>query len=258
MEFRIETRTLALLTIALTASSLFGEEFQYEVRHRVSRPPHFTKTAEHGWLAITESEVGFQELSKAGTKPKHAREWHWNYRDIEQLKISRTSITVLTYQDNKWKMGADRQYQFDIVSDKTFEDAYEFLKLRLDQRLVGAIAGQAPTAALWQIPVKHLGAFGGDEGTLQVGEGQIVYKSDKQNASRTWRFQDIENVASSGPFQMTITTFERSKTQYGSLKAFNFQLKQRLDENQYDDLWLRLNQSKGLRILTQYREDAGR
>jgi hypothetical protein len=43
---------------------------------------------------------------------------------------------------------------------------------------------------------------------------------------------------------------------YGSRKGFEFELKQRLEEARYNDLWLRLNQSKGLKILSSYR-DAG-
>jgi len=91
---------------------------------------------------------------------------------------------------------------------------------------------------------------------LQVGSEAIVYKSEKEGESRTWRYEDIENVSSSGPFQLTVTTFERAKSHYGDRKGFNFQLKQRLDEDRYNDLWLRLNQSKGLKILTSYRDGA--
>ena len=71
---------------------------------------------------------------------------------------------------------------------------------------------------------------------------------------------DIENISSAGPFELTITTFERAKTHYGDLKGFNFELKQRLEEARYNELWLRLNQSKGLKILDSYREgaDSGR
>jgi hypothetical protein len=110
---------------------------------------------------------------------------------------------------------------------------------------------------LWEIPVKHLLRFGGDEGVLRVGVDEIVYQSAKASESRTWRYQDIENVSTTGPFQLTITTFERAKTHYGNLKGFNFEMKQQLDEAHYSDLWLRLNQSKGLKILTSYREGAG-
>jgi hypothetical protein len=122
--------------------------------------------------------------------------------------------------------------------------------------LVAAIPDRISNA-LWEIPVKHLLRFGGDEGVLQAGPGEIVYKSANQAESRTWRYQDIENISSAGPFQLTITTFERAKTHYGDRKGFNFELKQRLEEGRYNDLWLRLNQSKGLQILNSYREAGG-
>ena len=209
-----------------------------------------------GTLTITESGVAFEETYKNGKKPKHPHAWNWEYQDIQELKIAPKSLTVLTYKDNKWKLGMDRAYQFDLRSDKTFEDAYRVLRGRLDQRFVAAIPDQISNA-LWEIPVKHLLRFGGDEGVLKVGLDEIVYQSAIKAESRTWRYQDIENVSSAGPFQLTITTFERAKTQYGNLKGFNFELKQRLEEGRYNDLWLRLNQSKGLRILNSYREQGG-
>ncbi len=140
------------------------------------------------------------------------------------------------------------------MSDRTLEDAYGLLKTRLDQRLVAAIPS-IPAKLLWEIPAKHLTRFGGDEGVLQVGEAEIVYGSADKNESRTWRYEDLENVSSAGPFQLSITTFERARSQYGSVKGFNFQLKQKLSEARYNDLWLRLNQRRGLKILSSYREE---
>lgn len=209
-----------------------------------------------GALAITASGISFEETYKEGRKPKHPHAWRWAYQDIQQLKMAPKSLTILTYKDNKWKLGADREYKFDLVSDKTFEAAYSFLKGRLDQRFVAEIPDRLSNV-LWEIPVKHLLRFGGDEGVLQVGAAEIVYQSAKPGESRTWRYQDIENVSTSGPFQLTITTFERAKTHYGSRKGFNFELKQQLEEAHYNDLWLRLNQAKGLKVLDSYRESAG-
>ena len=209
-----------------------------------------------GALAIAETGISFEETYKDGKKPKHPHRWRWAYQDIQQLKMSPKSVTVLTYKDNKWRLGADREYEFHLVSDKTFEDVYSFLKGRMDQRFVAEIADSV-SAVLWEIPVKHLLRFGGAEGVLQLGADKIVYQSMKKSESRTWRYQDIENVSSSGPFQLTITTFERAKTHYGNLKGFNFELKQPLEEAHYNDLWLRLNQSKGLKVLNSYGEGAG-
>jgi hypothetical protein len=258
MEFRIEKRTGALLIgLALLAQAMFAQqEFRYEAWHGHSGPPLIKKAGNMGTLTITDTGVSFEETYKDGKKPKHPHAWRWAYQDIQQLKMAPKSLTVLTYKDNKWKLGADREYALDLVSDKTFEDAYRFLKGRLDQRFVSEIPDRL-SVVLWEIPVKHLLRFGGDEGVLRVGPAEIVYQSPKAGESRTWRYQDIENVSTSGPFQLTITTFERAKTHYGNLKGFNFELKQRLEETRYNELWLRLNQAKGLNILSSYRESAG-
>ena len=81
-----------------------------------------------GTLTITDAGVSFEETYKNGKKPKHPHAWRWDYQDIQQLKIAPKSLTVLTYKDNKWKLGADREYEFDLVGDKTFEDAYQLLR----------------------------------------------------------------------------------------------------------------------------------
>ena len=256
MAFRAEKRTIAWIGALLFSPALFAQQsFQYEAWWGHSRlhsmPPHVKKAGALGTLTINEAGVSFEQKSKKGKK--HPRAWHWDYPNIEQLKISPKSLSVVTYKDNKWKLGADRQYDFDLVSDNSFEDAYRFLKTRLDQRFVAVIA-DGPAHTLWEMPAKHLSAFGGDEGVLQVGTREIVYKSANKGETRTWRYQDIDNISSSGPFLLTLTTFERAKLDYGSQRQFNFQLKQRLEEARYNDLWLRLNQSKGLQILSLYRE----
>jgi hypothetical protein len=257
MEFRIEKGTLAVLTGLLfgAPACIAQQEFQYAAWHGHSRPPHIRKAGNLGTLTINDAGVSFQETYKGGKTPKHPHVWNWNYQDIQQLEVAPKSLTVLTYKDNKWKLGADRQYEFDLISGKTFDDAYQVLKTRLDQRFVAVIA-DSPVTVLWEIPAKHLAAFGGDEGVLQVGQNEIVYKSAKSDESRTWRYEDIENISSSGPFQLTITSFERARMHYGSRKSFEFELKHQLEETRYNDLWLRLNQSKGLKILNSYR-DAG-
>ncbi len=257
MALRIEKRAGALVIgIALFAGASSAEQLQYQVWRGKSRvvnlPPHIKRVGNMGTLTVSDSGIAFEETGKDGKKPKHPQVWRWAYQDVEQLKISPKSVTVLTYKDNAWKLGADRQYDFDLVSGGTFTDAYELLRNRLDQRLVVEIPDKV-SQPLWEVPVKHLLRFGGDEGVLQVGADGIVYKSQKEGESRTWRFEDVDNISSSGPFQLTVTTFERAKTHYGDRKDFNFQLKQRLDDTRYNDLWLRLNQSKGLNILSSYR-----
>jgi len=214
------------------------QEFRYEAWHGHSRPPHIKKAGEMGVLTISESGISFQAK---------AHGWSWAYQDIRQLKIAPGWISVVTYEGEKWKLGADREYRFELPFTKMYTDAYPFLKSHLDQRFVAAIAERIADP-LWEIPAKHLLRLGGDEGVLQIGPKGMAYLSSKIGESRAWRYLDIENVSSSGPFQLTITTYERATTHYGDLKGFNFELKQALGEDRYNDLWLRLNRSKGLKI----------
>ena len=257
MELRIEKRIGPfLIGLAMLAPASFAQDFRYDVWHEHSRPPYLHKAGSMGALTITDAGVSFEEVYKDGKKTKYPHAWRWDYQDIQQLKIAPKSLTVLTYKDNKWKLGADREYEFDLVSDKTFEAAYDVLKNRLDQRFVAVIPDHISNI-LWELPVKHLLRFGGDEGVILVGPEEIVYKSAKASESRTWRYKDIDSISSSGPFQLTVTTFERAKTHYGDLKGFNFELKQQLEDGRFNDLWLRLNRSKGLKVLDSYREGAG-
>lgn len=255
MAFRIEKTGRAVLAVfaVMVVPTAFGQDFRYEAFHWHSRPPYIKKAGDKGVLTITASGVSFEE-TYAKKKPKHPHIWKWEYQDIQQLRMAPTSLSVLTYKSNKWKLGADREYYFTLVSaDQTFQKAFAVLKNRLDQRFVAAIP-EKPADALWTISARRLTPFGGDEGLLRVGPNEIVYESEKKGESRSWRYEDIENVTSSGPFSLIVTTFERAGMHYGNLKAFNFELKQPLDEGRYNDLWLRLNQSKGLSILNSYRE----
>ena len=247
MEFRSQKAIGALLAVVLAAASAaFGEQqFRFEARHE-----HLRKNG-HGKLLIDEKGVSFEEAGKKGKKSGHV--WQWAYQDIQQLEMSPKTLRVLTYKDDKWKLGADREYRFDLAGGGSFSEAYAFLKGRLDQRFVAALPDRG-VKVLWELPVRHLLRLGGSEGILGFGEDRVVYTADRKDESRTWRYADIENVSSSGPYQLTITTFERARSHYGNLKGFNFQLKQKLDDNRYNELWMEVNQANGLKILDTYRE----
>ena len=230
--------------IWLVASLIYGQQLEYEVRH-----DHLWKHGA-GTLVIGERGVSFQEVTKK-QQAKHAFEL--SYQDIQELKLSADTLTLVTYKDRKWRLGIDKEYEFILAPGQSFSEAYALLKDRLDQRFVAAIADER-MQPLWEVPVKLLGRVTGSEGVLQVGPDRVVYRTTKKSESRTWRYGDIENITTSGPFQLTLTTYERAKAQYGNLRGFNFQLKQALDEKQFNLLWRRLNQRKGLELLTAAQE----
>ena len=245
MEFRTkEASLIAILGFLLLGTPLVAQEdLVFEVRH-----DHSIRSCT-GTLRFTDQAVIFQQV-KNGKQEKDLHRWEWTYEDIEQVWISPDKLVVLTYEDQKWLLGKDKQYEFTVRNAEHFGSAYGALKGRLDQRFVAAVA-EENVKAVWQVPVKQLGRIRGSEGMLIIGEDRIVYKTDAQGKSRSWRYSDIENISTSGPFQLTVTTFERAKFHYGDLKGFNFQLKQRLNEDSYNDLWRRINVSKGLRFLDQ-------
>ena len=148
----------------------------------------------------------------------------------------------------------DREYELDVLPGEPVRQVYDLLRTRLDQRFVAALADRS-SQPLWELRVKHLKPFGGSHGVLSIGDGQIVYAADGKEESRSWRFSDIENISTAGPFQLSIVTYERALSHYGNLKQFNFQLKERLDEARYNQLWRRLNESKGLQILLTSKEE---
>lgn len=95
---------------------------------------------------------------------------------------------------------------------------------------------------------------GGAEGVLRASAGALVFDTARKGRSRTWRYTDIDGVSTSGPFDLTVTTFERSRADYGDRKNFRFQLKQPLGEARYNELWRRIQQGKGLKFISDYRE----
>ena len=220
----IGTKTSCLIL----AGALYAAAAQFPVRHL-----HLHGGC-NGLLTVDENGVSF-----AGPKG-HA--WKWQLQDIQELKLAPDSVTVLTYQDNKWRLGLDREYRF--LGQTPAKELSALLSPRMDQRLVVQIAEPVKDAVL-SLPVKHLGRIEGSEGTLAFGGETVVYTTAKSDDSRTWRYSDIDTISSSGPFQLTVTTFERERSQYGDRRGFNFVLKQPIAEAKYNELWLRIEKKNG-------------
>jgi hypothetical protein len=241
MALRIEkTACIAILSAVLTAAPLAAESFEFSVRH-----DHWRGKGA-GALRIDDNGVSYREIGKKNKPNAHA--WTWAWDDIQEIELAPGRLRLVTYQDSKWRLGVDREYQFTASPHSPFDVAYPMLRDRLGRRFVAALADENGKP-LWELPVKRLGRMYGSHGTLIVGKDRIVYRTDKKGESRTWRYSDIDNVSSSGPFELTLTTFERAKFDYGSLRSFQFQLKRPLDENRYNELWRRLNEEKGLKVL---------
>jgi hypothetical protein len=216
-----------MIWLAWAVVGVLPAEVRFEARHK-----HFNGSCT-GVLAVDEQGISFKGPKKHG--------WTWKYHEIQELKLAPNSIRVLTYQDRRMHLGADAAYEFQGTVPG---ELYAIWRERLDQRFVAELA-DAQVKPQWRIPAKHLTRLSGAHGILEVGPDRIVFATDRRDESRTWRFSDIDNISRSGPFQLTITTFERARFHYGDRKGFNFELKQALSEARYDELWRTIQRENG-------------
>lgn len=246
MALRSQKTVSAFIVLLFCELAAAAEQVTIAVRH-----PHLRKGGT-GEIRIGESSISFRE---AGKKHKHSREWA--YDDIQQLYVGPNSLRILTYEDVAWKLGSDREYKFDQLPEGAARRVLTAVRGRIDERRLVAAVPDSPINPIWQVKAKRLEGRGGSEGVVLVGEDSIVYKSEERNASRTWQFSQIENVSSSDPFDLTITTFERDDSRFAGRRDFRFQLKTQLTEDRYNALWRRLNQSRltQFSINTQIREN---
>ena len=199
---------------ALLAATAWSAPIHFEARHEHLR----TECA--GTMTIDERGISYE-----GAKNHN---WRWNYPDIQELKLGAHSVRVTS----------GRTYDF---RGEVPAAAYALWKDRLDQRFVAELADPQAKPE-WRIPVRHRALRRTSQGVIEICADRIIYSTDRENDSRTWRFSDIENISSSGPFDLTVVTFERARLDYGDRRQFNFQLKEAITEARYDELWRKINQ----------------
>jgi hypothetical protein len=225
MAFRSQTATLVVL-IASTQLAVLAQDLRFPVRH------HHLHRGGEGTLTFTRETVSWKEQKK----PQHARTWQ--YAEIQQLELAPDHIRLLTYEDIRWQLGRDREYRFDYLPKDLAARLHPFLTARLDQRYLAHLADPSVTP-VWEVPAKLLLGRSGSNGKLKVAADHIVFDGRESGESRTWKFSDINNVTSSDPFELTISTVEGEN---------RVQLKTALTEDRYQDLWLRISQYHGLRV----------
>ena len=64
----------------------------------------------------------------------------WKYEDIQQLGLlSSKELTILTYQDSKWKLGKDIFYRFTITAGEMTPVFWTQLRAKLKRPVVSAL-----------------------------------------------------------------------------------------------------------------------
>ena len=217
----------------LTLPSAFAQQGAWQVRHR-----HLRNGAA-GTLRATPDSLSFEELDKKGHPTAHSRQW--KYADIQLLTLGTRTLRLRTYEDQRWELGRDREFVFDQLPAGLVTELYIAWRDHLDTRFVAALADTQLAHPDWQIAAKLLHGRSGSQGVIRFGADRIVYQTEQGEESRTWRVtdkeNDIENVSTSGPFDLTINTHEGE---------FRFQLKETLPEDRYNRLWRQVSRVGGL------------
>ncbi len=181
----------------------------------------------NGLLTIDETGINYES--------RHAdRTRHWKYTDIQELRIEPGRLHVLTYEDRRWRLNTDRAFDFTLPVDADWRAIRDAVAPHLDRRLVVAKA-DPPQKTLHTFAAKHKHALGnGCQGTLSFTAESVIYDTKDPGHSRTWTYADIESVATSGPYSLTLNT-------YPEHKAFDFQLQEPMNEAVYNEIWKKTN-----------------
>jgi len=233
MAFRTEARTVACIALALAsqggAAIARGEAVTLAARH------DHLKGSCAGSIAITAGGIEYKEGARAKPRKKPHR-YSWTWADTQQATLSAKELTVVTYEDRWTKLGADREMTFRLAADQALGAASASLRAGLERKYVAAIA-PVGTPPQWSLAAKHLKGFKGETGTIEMREEGLSFRSAEM--ARTWLWADIENVSSAGPYELTLTTYERSRAHYGGRRDFTFQLREPVTPERVDQLWRR-------------------
>ncbi len=185
----------------------------------------------HGTITVSDSGVDFES-----DKPEHSR--HWKWIDIQSFdRLSERRFSVLTWEDQSWKLGLDRSFDFHVEAGQPPLTTEIFN--RITSHLKGPVTDRqaASIEAEYSVPVKHLHTFGGCEGTLRFSSDWIVFESDNKRDTRTWRRdRDVESFWSPDPYHLEIHTYEENQKEFDKTRRFRFQLKAPLDRTYYGRL----------------------
>ena len=201
-------KLLVLLNLGALPALAQAQRMSFSVRHE-HRLGHC-----EGLLRIDTNGLAYETPHRA-----HVRVWPFS--DIRQLDILSTKrLVVHTY-------GKPESFNFQLGEGELTADAYRLLAEHIERGVTSRVLFPA-TQFRFELPVKHRHRFGGCEGILRIGTGQVIYETQNADDRRLWRMRDIRGFGTTGPYDLRLSTEQES---------FTFDLKQPLNQEVYDHLW---------------------
>jgi hypothetical protein len=218
------------LLMLFAASSALAQSYEFRVERDLMLRNR------QGKLIISPEKIEYQADHEGESRA-------WRYDELRQIKIeSPRRIDLVTYEDQKWKLGIARIYKFKILEGEITPAVSALLAERAARPLVTSVAPAPESEPVFEISVKRLHRFGGCLGSLKIYADRIAYEAqDEPENSRFWRYRDIQNFSQSERYRFEIVSFE---DKFGGPKAYNFQLKEELPAAAYDYVWMRVYPSK--------------
>jgi len=198
-----------------------------------------------GEIRITQEGIGFQ-----ATNGKTSRTWA--YRDIQTFdRRSKTEFVILSYEDQRWKLGRDRSYHFRVTSGELTDELFGQIRDRMAKPVTDRVLGEV-SGAEYQLPVKHLHSLGGCEGQLIFTPEAIYYETEHAEDARAWRLtSEVESLWSGQPYELELHVYEHNRREFRRTRVFKFSLKEPLDPEFYRDLKLKLYDLEASRFRVQ-------
>ena len=222
-------RWLLILVLLIQGSSLFAQTLS--VIHKKSLWPDG-----HGVIEVTDDGIAYKAEDKDGSR-------NWRYPDIQYFdRIGRREFVILTYQDQRWLLGRDREYHFVVTSGELTDATFETISRRLRKPVTNRVVpDQLP--AEYTIAAKHLHTFGGCQGELKLTSDAIYYVTDRQQDNRQWLLdRDIQSVWSTDRYQLEIYAYDNNRREFSRTRNYHFDLKEPLVPEVYRQLKLKLYQ----------------
>ena len=218
-----------ILILLLLAVPFAGTETSFEVIHKKK-----LRRDSRGEIRFTQDAIEF--LAKKG---KHKR--RWAYQDIQYFdRISETEFVILSYEDQKWKLGRDRQYRFALTGGELTDSLFEQISQRIGRPVTNRVVSDIPEKR-YELPVKHLHSLGGCEGLLTFAGDHIYYATEHRKDAREWRVsRDVESVWSMDPYQLDLHVYDNNRREFSRTRVYRFALKKPFDPEFYRRLKLQL------------------
>ena len=221
---------LRTLLLVLFLVPVAGAAQTFEVIHKKRFGPDG-----RGEIRITGDAIEFN----AAKKKKNSR--RWAYDDIQYFdRISETEFVILSYEDQKWKLGRDRQYRFTLTGGELTDSLFEQISQRIGRPVTNRVVSDIPENR-YELPVKHLHSLGGCEGLLTFAGDDIYYATEHRKDAREWRVsRDVESVWSMNPYQLELHVYDNNRREFSRTRVYRFALKKPLDPEFYRRLKLQL------------------